>query len=91
MGEKMRKPALKLVPHPGSRPSELRWRGRVAGAIEKLGSGGVRYLPGWQLDAFDPVPPMADFHRLPPALLRHQAPARSESALIRRIEAEIAR
>jgi len=33
MGEKMRKPALKIVPHPGARPSELRWRGRVAGTM----------------------------------------------------------
>ena len=85
----MRKPALKLVPHPGSRPSELRWRGRTAATIEKLPSGGCRLVPGWQLDAFDEAPPMADFHRLPPTLRRHHAPARSESALIRRIEAEI--
>ena len=84
-------PALKIVPHPGARHSELRWRGRVAGTIEKTGSGGCRYLPGWQIDAFDGVPPMADFHRLPPALRRHHYPARTETALLARIEAEIAR
>ena len=83
-------PALKIAPAPASRPSQLLWRGRVAGTIEKLASGGCRYLPGWQLDAFDPAPPMADFHRLPPALQRHHAPARGETALVRRIEAEIA-
>ena len=84
-------PALKIVPHPGGRPSELRWRGRVAGAIEKGPDGGCRYWPGWQIDIFDPVPPMADFHRLPPALRRHHPPARTETALIRHLEAEIAR
>ena len=83
-------PALKIAPHPGARPSELRWRGRVAGTIQKLASGGCRYLPGWQFDAFDGPVPMADFDRLPPALRRHHAPARSETALVRRIEAEIA-
>ena len=83
-------PALKIVPHPGERPSELRWRGRVAGTIEKLPSGGCRYRPGWQLDAFDPAPAMADFQRLSPALRRHHAPARTETVLVRRIEAEIA-
>lgn len=83
-------PALKIAPAPASRPSQLLWRGRVAGTIEKLASGGCRYLPGWQLDALEPAPPMADFDRLPPALRRHHAPARSETALVRRIEAAIA-
>ena len=89
-GGDRRMPALKIVPHPGARPSELRWRGRVAGTIQKLGTGGCRYLPGWQMAAFDPEPLMADFHRLPPALQRHHAPARTETVLVRRIEAEIA-
>lgn len=83
--------ALKIVPRPGARPSELRWHGRVAGTVEKTASGGCRYSPGWQIDAFDETPPMADFHRLPPALRRHHYPARTEAALIGRIEAEIAR
>lgn len=86
-----RRPAIKVVPHPGALPSELRFRGRVVGTVAKLASGGVRYLPGWQLDAFSEAPPIADFQRLPSALRRHHGPFRTETALIRRLEARVSR
>ena len=85
----MRRPALKIAPHPGALPSELRYCGRTAGAAVKLPSGGVRYRAGWQMDAFQDAPRVPDFHRLPAALRRDHGPFRTETAMLRRLEATI--
>ncbi|MCY4548163.1 MAG: hypothetical protein OXC28_07335 [Defluviicoccus sp.] len=83
----MRRPAIKIAPHPGDLPSELRYRGRTVGAVVKLASGGVRYRAGWQMDAFQEAPRFPDFHRLPAALRRDRGPFRSEKEMVRRLEA----
>ena len=82
--------ALKIAPERGSRDSQLRWRGRVVGTVRKTSSGGVLYLPGWQPDLFDPMPPFADFDRLPTPF-RRWSYHRSETALVRHLEARLSR
>ena len=84
-----RRPAIKVVPHPGALPSELRYRGRTVGTVVKLFSGGVRYRAGWQMDAFQEAPPFPDFHRLPAELRHDHGPYRTETAMARRLEALI--